>query len=457
MWNKLTTRFAVAFVGITLIILASTSLSINYLIKQSFTNYLYERKELKMEEIINESKNIFKSSGSWTISAVMFLAHQAMMEDMDIMMVDQNGNEVWSSFGMGMGANMSMEQFQDKFPNMLVVKKEVVVDDKKVGEIYFSFDTRQSGWSILDQNFIRSFNQSMLILVVLFSIVALALSFFLSRKLSAPLLEIKKGANHLRFGHLNERVHIKEKTGEIKELADAFNHLADTLQRQEQLRKNLMADVAHELRTPLATLRSHLEAFQDGIWEPTKERLNSSQQQVMRLIRLVGDIEKLNQAENPLVQLHIQPIHLNELINQVVQTLESEWSHKPMNVNVIIDDQITLMGDGDRITQVLLNLLSNAYKFTPENGNITILAKESNSEVTILVKDNGSGISKEDLPHIFERFFRGEKSRNRSYGGAGIGLAIVKAIVEAHKGTISVESEVGEGTTFTIVFPKKIH
>jgi signal transduction histidine kinase len=211
------------------------------------------------------------------------------------------------------------------------------------------------------------------------------------------------------------------------------------IEKQEDIRRRLTADVAHELRTPLAALSTNLEAIAEGALEPTPERIQKCYDEIQRLNKLVSDMEKLATAESDVLKLNKQPIDMLGLARDVF----TEVTGVPVMINA----------DRERLLQVLTNLKSNAEKYS--DGIVSVTVQDIGKFAKVTVTDRGQGIAPEDLPHIFERFYRADKSRNRSTGGAGIGLAIVKTIVEAHGGKVKAESEPGKGSTFTVLMPKK--
>jgi signal transduction histidine kinase len=224
------------------------------------------------------------------------------------------------------------------------------------------------------------------------------------------------------------------------------------LEQQERLRKRLTGDVAHELRTPLATLQSHLEAMVDGVWEPDKNRLISCLDETVRLSKLTFDLERLARYDSENMQLNKEKFDLTQLIRQTVLNFESSFMANGAKLQYLTES-LEITADEDKISQVLVNLLANAQKFTGKGGEASISLTKKGDMAEILVSDTGQGIAKKDLPYIFERFYRADPSRSRITGGSGIGLTIVKAIVLAHKGTISVTSEQGKGTVFTVLLP----
>jgi two-component system sensor histidine kinase BaeS len=223
--------------------------------------------------------------------------------------------------------------------------------------------------------------------------------------------------------------------------------------KQELLRKRLTSDVAHELRTPVATLQSHMEAMIDGIWEPDVERLRSCQEEIVRIGKMVGDLEKLARYESENATLEREHFDLSELVKRQLQNFENEFLSKNITADFKGSEEI-VFADRDKISQVVVNLLSNALKYTQPGGRVRVAVKGSEDVAELVVKDNGRGIPEEDLPYIFERFYRADKSRNRMTGGSGIGLTITRTIVEAHGGSIEVHSIIDIGTEFIVTLPK---
>lgn len=239
---------------------------------------------------------------------------------------------------------------------------------------------------------------------------------------------------------------------ELSELGNAVNHMAESLDNQEMLRRRLTSDVAHELRTPVANVSSNIEAIIEGVLEPTNERLSSCYNELELITGIITELEKLRQIEGENMILHIGHVDIYELAKEVKLIFENEMSKKNIRCD-IIGEHIDVCVDKDKMSQVLNNLISNAVKYTDNYGNIQITVIQENENVVITVKDNGCGIDDNDIQYIFERFYRTDKSRNRSTGGAGIGLTITRAIVQLHGGTIHVESKKGVGSLFKVTIP----
>jgi signal transduction histidine kinase len=277
----------------------------------------------------------------------------------------------------------------------------------------------------------------------------------MSKRISRPISKAVQAASEISRGNYKQRIEEKSSTKEIYQLTDTVNELADSLEKQENLRKTMAADVSHELRTPLASLQSSLEAMIDGIWKPSNERLESCHEEILRINRLVGDLEKLERAEAENTILNNSVFDVSNLISHILNNFETDFYKKGVILNFTGKSEI-IRADRDKISQVIINLVSNALKYTPKGGRVDIEVKGTERSVELVVSDSGNGISPEDLLYIFERFYRADKSRNRLTGGSGLGLTITRAIVEAHKGKISVTSELNKGTIFTVSLPKNI-
>jgi signal transduction histidine kinase len=282
-------------------------------------------------------------------------------------------------------------------------------------------------------------------------ILAVLIGFYVAKRISKPLVEMKQAAERMSDGQLNARVKIGGKD-ELAELGTSLNELAEQLHKQEQLRVTMTEDIAHELRTPLATLKSHMRAFEDGIWEPTPERIHSCYEEIERLTKMVTELEDLTHMESPQFQLERKEEPLNSIIEQGVDLVSAAYLEKKVDLSFSCSPHIRIFADRNRMIQILVNLLTNALKFTTENGNVSIEALEKHHDVLMTIQDSGSGIVPEDLPYIFERFYRGDKSRNRRTGGSGLGLTIVKKLVTSHGGHVWAESG-KKGTTFYIRLP----
>lgn len=304
-----------------------------------------------------------------------------------------------------------------------------------------------------ETSFMDSETRSLWLAVLFAGLVALLLALIFAHTILKPLHTLKVVAGKMERGDLSQRVSIKSR-GEVGALAHAFNAMADSLSRSERSRRNLMSDVAHELRNPLMNIRGYLELLQDRVLEPTPETLASLYEETSLLNRLVADLQDLSLAEAGQLRLIRQPVDLAEVASQAVQIVQPHLARKNLAFHVHIPPDLPrVTADQERIAQVLRNLLSNAIRHTPEQGEIRLTASREEMMIRISVQDTGVGIASEHLPYLFERFYRADSSRSRATGGSGLGLAIVKQVVQAHGSQITVESQPGQGSCFTFALP----
>jgi len=283
--------------------------------------------------------------------------------------------------------------------------------------------------------------------------IALLLTFVLSRRMSSPIGALATTARRLGRGELSQRVRLKEK-GEVQELAQAFNAMAADLEHAEQLRRNLVADVAHELRTPLSNIQGYLEAIHDGVIKPDAPTIRSLNEEAALLSRLVDELQELSLAEAGELKLVFQTEDISDLIKQTVASWQPQVAAKDMSLSLELAERLPPVAiDWQRISQVLHNLLENAVSHTGKGGTIVVAAERQDRWVEVSVSDTGEGIPAADLPNIFERFYRVDRSRARATGGSGLGLTIAKRLVEAHGGEIKVQSKPGRGSRFSFTVP----
>jgi signal transduction histidine kinase len=283
--------------------------------------------------------------------------------------------------------------------------------------------------------------------------IALLLTYFFSRRILAPMKALINATRHFGKGDFSRRVDEKEK-GELGELAQSFNSMATDLERTERLRRNMVADVAHELRTPLSNLKGYLEAVSDGLVKPDKNTIRSLNEEATILSHLVDDLQELSLADAGEIRLNIQSENIGNLIKDTLTGIQAKATARGLALSADIPTTLPMVNiDSYRIKQVLLNLLDNAVAHTDKGGRITVKANQQDKMVRVSVADTGEGIPADELALIFERFYRVDRSRTRKTGGSGLGLTIAKRLVEAHGGTIEAESEPGRGSTFTFTLP----
>lgn len=277
------------------------------------------------------------------------------------------------------------------------------------------------------------------------------------RRITMPLAEVMAAADAVAEGDLSVRVGEDGRDNQFAKLAHSFNRMTAELQRSDQLRRNLTADVAHELRTPLHIIQGNLEGLLDGVYEPTAEQIGGTLEETRMLARLVDDLHILSQAEAGQLPLHLEAVAVPELLADVETSFSGQAAAKNIDLTVQVEGDpadLVIMGDMDRLDQVLSNLLVNSLRYTPQGGEVALRASRLDNTVQITVTDTGAGIPAEEQPFIFERFWRGDVSRSHAEGaGAGLGLAIAKQLVAAHGGTIAASDRATGGTCFTISIP----
>jgi two-component system OmpR family sensor kinase len=348
-----------------------------------------------------------------------------------------------------------------------------------------------------ERRFLDAINRSLWFSGAIAMAAALLLGLLASRRITAPLHRMARAAGKVAAGDFAQRVQV-ESRDELEALAGAFNAMAESLARNEAQRRQLQSDIAHELKTPLSIIQGNLEGMMDGVVEPTSERLGSLREEVLLLNRLVNDLRDISIAEAGGLRLHLEPMDLGALVQAAVEGIRPEAAERGVAIAVDVPPDLpAVSADGHRVAQVLRNLLGNALRYTPAGGTITLSAvaewvrgseevsergrergsgsepRTQNSEpgsvliptpnpqhptpnrVRVTVADTGAGIPPEHLPHVFDRFYRVDRSRTRASGGTGLGLSVAKQLVEAHGGRIWAESSLGHGSAFHFTLPAR--
>jgi len=306
----------------------------------------------------------------------------------------------------------------------------------------------------LDEAFNRALLLSLGVAVLAALLTTMAVSWFLTRPITRPVQQLAAAAEQIAAGAYGTSVPASRLGAEFARLDAAFNRMAATLQRTERRRRELLADLAHELRTPIATLDSFLEGVEDGVLPASRETWHTMRDQTSRLRRLVEDVGTVSQAEERRLDLSAAPLDLADLATEAVRSAVPGFHDKGVALALRTAAPPTLTGDHDRLRQVLDNLLANALRHTPPGGHVEVSLASRRGSVQLTVADDGDGIPAEHLPHVFERFYRADPARGRATGGSGIGLTIARALVQAHGGDIRADSAgPGRGTRFVVTLP----
>jgi signal transduction histidine kinase len=360
-----------------------------------------------------------------------------------IILVGANGTVIADSKGELLGSN---------YTNSSVSPVEMSWGAESLGKVYISPDPAAEPY-VAFQRLSTSINRFLLLGGSVAIAIALILTFVLSRRISSPIDVLAHAARRLGRGDLSQRVQLGDK-GEVATLAQAFNTMAADLEHTEQLRRNMVADVAHELRTPLSNIQGYLEAIRDRVMKPNAATIRSLNEETALLSRLVHELQELSLAEAGELKLVYQSEDVTKLIKEAITPWQPKVSAKEISLSVDLPANLPLVNiDWQRVNEVLHNLLENAVAHTHKGGTINVAAVTQDGWVEVSVLDTGEGIPAEDLPNIFERFYRVDKSRARVTGGSGLGLTIAKRLVEAHGGTITVQSELGKGSRFSFTLP----
>jgi signal transduction histidine kinase len=355
-------------------------------------------------------------------------------------LVDANGAVVVGSGPFHVGDSVPSQQMEESIP--------IVVDGQQVGTAFVA--APPPGLDPRQQEYLNRTNMALLVGAVGAGAAALLIGILLSRHFLRPLTELTTAIKAINQGDLNQQVKVRTQD-ELGDLARTFNEMSAQIHRANQLRQQMTADIAHDLRTPLLVISGYLEAMQDGTLQPTPARFEAMNKEATLLKRLVEDLRTLSLADAGELKLVYQPVPPGELLEQVRQSFEPLAVEQQVALRVLADDHLPEVSiDRERMVQVLANLVSNALRYTPAGGAVTLMAWRRPDGVLLAVSDTGSGIPQDKLANIFERFYRIEESRTQGQDESGLGLAIARSIVEAHHGTISAESKLGAGTSILI-------
>jgi signal transduction histidine kinase len=441
-------RLAAAFAGVGIAAAALTALLVNLAIGGRFNTYLEEQRSAREEQLVAALHDSYVRMNGWNYIDLHALSPLVLMEGGTLRLEDPLGRTIYEPSATPSGNAMSKmhREMMGGGPLGAEERLPIRVDGRLVGTAVVRLP--QPGLLPADESFRSSLNRILLFGGVGAGLAALALGLVLAGRASAPARELTRAARALAEGDRSRRVEFRS-GDELGEMAQAFNQMADRIEEEDRLRKVFSADVAHELRTPLAILRSQVEGLQDGVIEPTPSALDSLHEETLRLSRLVADLETLASAEAAGFTLEHRPVALAELLQEAVREFAGPYESAGVALEADDLEPLVIEADPTRVRQIVSNLLSNALKFTPA-GTVRISLSSEPGWAVISVSDSGPGIPTDELPHVFDRFFRGKAARAR---GSGIGLTVAHGLVRAHGGDILVQSELGTGTIFTVRLP----
>lgn len=461
--SKLSTKLSVGFAFIAFVTVILITLSANILINKQFEEYVAEKQKNFSDEMPLSIEPQYNSeTKEWNIDYIHGFGMYALNNGYIIKLYDNNKEIIWDASNHDMTlCHQTMQNISSRMKESRPsLDGEFSTHNYELwqnGELVGYLDVSYYGPYYFNDNdfhFLKVLNAIIAVVGVIAVIGAVFAGIIFAKKISVPVVSVTNITKEISNGNYNKKIDTNEDTTEIAQLVQAVNHMSYMLNEQENIRKRLTSDVAHELRTPVANVSANIEAMVEGALEPDNARLESCYNELLRITDIISDLEKLRQIENEKLVLERTSVDVKELCESVIQAFKAQLESKQISCTVNAD-HVSLMADRNRLYQVMANLIYNAIKYTQNGGCINVDVVDNKDFVAISVKDNGIGINESDLPFIFERFYRTDKSRNRTTGGAGIGLAIVKAIVLAHGGEVSVESKESVGSTFKVVLPQK--
>jgi signal transduction histidine kinase len=457
--NKLWARLTLAFGLVAAVAIIVVAVLSNYQVSTQFRQFM-NRTQVMESPLAPALADYYAQNGSWAGVESIFDENtqgmgmgrgQGMRRGAPkFVLADASGRVVYAESGASVPAQLDRQDLAEALP--------IVWQNETIGHLFFDSSSSGQMMTTAAQSFLDQINRILFQAGIVAGILAVIMGLIIARGLSAPLGRLATAARRISHGELGQRVPVKG-ADEIADVAGAFNDMAAHLQESETLRRNLVADVAHELRTPLSVIQGNLQAILDDVYPMDKAEIAAIYDETLILNRLINDLRELAQAEAGQLSLNTQPTDLTALIESSADAFAELSREKNVALNVDVADALPVVpADPDRIRQVLHNFLSNALRHTPEGGTISLIANkiESPDQIKVIVSDSGPGIPTEDLPHVFDRFWRADRSRAREYGGSGLGLAIARQLVEAHSGQIGVESTgvPGQGSQFWFTLPK---
>ena len=448
MLKSLRIRFLILLLSVS-IIAAAAAFLLRELMIRDFKEYMEGELEDRVYWVTADLEAMYEKHGGWAEGFVSEDVIWAMMIGLEIRVLDVDGSLI-------MDTKKALGSLSPLIKKRVVPVSEfrsagarsggfvpypLFLRGKEIGRIEVKFLR-----PVKEDLFVERSNRFLILSLTGLGGIAILLSIVFSRRLTTPLKRLAAAAESISKGDLGERVEVSG-DDELSSLTRAFNAMAEALEVQESLRKRIISNAAHELRTPLGAIRGELEGMIDGLIPVDREQLQSLHEEIGRLGNILAGVEELSQAEASVLSLNREHIDMNAFLKNIFERFRKLFLDKGISAELQCDDELRLNADPDRLSQVIVNLLDNALKATGENGYIRLKAAQGEHHVAIEVEDSGCGIEEKDLPFIFERFYRS------SGGGLGLGLTIVREIVEAHGGKIEVRSEPGRGSVFTVYLP----
>jgi signal transduction histidine kinase len=445
--NRLWVRLSLAFVFVAVISALAVAVLATSVAGNQFQQYIARRDALAQSGLLDSLAAYYQATGTWNGVEVVLTQSSGRGQGRGrppLLLADAAGNVVYDERNQRAGTALRASERDSALP--------IAVNDATAGYLLLGAQGRGALESS-EQDYLNQLQNTLLIAALIAAALGIVIGVVISRTVSRPLSQLAQAARAFAAHNWDQRVKVGG-TEEVAEVSFAFNDMADSLQQAETQRRNLMADVAHELRTPLTVLQGNLRAMLDGVYPLERGEIATLYDETRLLNRLVDDLRELALAEAGQLKLNLQSIDLAALIGSTVTNFMPMAEERGLTLEANIDQTIAVHADLDRVAQVLRNLIANALWHTPPQGKITVEAQEIDRMVRVSVSDTGEGIAPEEAAHVFDRFYRADRSRSRHTGGSGLGLAITKSLIEAMGGQIGVESELGTGSRFWFTLPR---
>lgn len=446
-------KLSIILVASSIIAILLTSLFVNLSINNTFNKYLADNQTKRDIRIVEYFQEVYKRDGKWSKNSGSEMMHEAYMSNYCLTLLDNSKKQVWGMNPNDISEKAHLTKLNSENSGVYSSKYHEIKSGKNIVGYVVIGQYSSVLLSNDDVNFKTSVNISIAISVIVTLLITILISLYISKQFSIPIKAVSDMSVDLSKGNFNSRSNSTSNITEIESLLTSINTLGEKLEQQDVIRKRLVSDISHEIRTPLNILQNNLEAMIDGLFPISIERLISLNDEVIRFGKLLNNLNTLKKFESEQIPLICEYIDVKEVIYSVCEDFSSVLKEKNIMLNYKINNKVNyiILGDKDKLKQVFINLISNAVKFNRNDGYIDVAISESNSKIMVNVKDNGIGIKKEDLPFIFERLYRGDKSRHEIEGN-GIGLTVVKNILLIHSASIEVKSEIGEGSEFIVKF-----
>ncbi|MCK6566247.1 MAG: ATP-binding protein [Anaerolineales bacterium] len=443
---KLTPKLILAFLFVSVVSAGLLVGAARFAANRQFGDFINERYKAELAE---ELARYYSQNGSWDDLDEEYEERgrgQGMRHgqggEPSFFIADEEGTVIVGGMMRPPGYRLSEAEMANGVP--------IIVDDAIVG-ILFVFKPMSP--TPMDNAFLQGLYRSIFASAVGATLLALVVGVLLSRSITRPLRELTRATRNMTGGALGEQVPVRSRD-EIGELAQSFNKMSGDLERSLRLRKQMTADIAHELRTPLSLILGHAEGVKDGVLKPTRKNFDIIREEAERLERLVNDLRTLSLADAGELSMEFQPVDVNALISGIHARYLTLFNRRRIALNLELDPGILQANlDPSRFAQVLDNILDNALHHTPETGRVDLQTRRTANAIQISIQDSGRGVRPAEAERLFDRFYRVDQARARASGGSGLGLAIAKSLVEIHKGKIRAESEEGKGLRVVIELP----